>query len=157
MRGFVLVAAIGACAMLSSCDQDQQQAAQTAPAAPTCACRPTPPQETAAAAQPAIPAAHHRRHHWRSEQMAYSGSSEHRHWRGDYSRTDFTQSVLASYNYVSQSSVSYVEGDASYESGRYGDYSMHMRGRPFRETIAATMTGARMDPWHGYDVDCPRQ
>lgn len=87
--------------------------------------------------------------------------SEHRRWRGDYSRTDFSESVLAPYNYVSSSSVSYSESDASSEdSANYanGDYSvrMHRYDQRPHETIAATMTGERLDPWHGYDVDCPR-
>ncbi len=144
MRRILLIAALGACAALSGCDQGQQQTAQTtAPTAPVCACRPTAPQETAAAAQPAMPVVQrHRRRHARYA-MAWSG---HRRWHA-YTRTDFTESVLAPYNYVSGSSVSYIERDSG-----YAGYPAHAR----RETIAATMTGARLDPWHGYDVDCPR-
>jgi hypothetical protein len=157
MRGIWLVAAIGACAALSSCDQDQQQAAQTAPAAPppACACRPTAPQETAAAAQTAMPVSHHRHHSWRSRdsQMAWNG---HRHWRGDYSRTDFTESVLAPYDYVSQSRVSYAESEYSYSNADYReDRGMRYRGRRGGDTIPASMSGERLDPWAGYGVRCP--
>ena len=146
MRRILLLAAISVCAALSGCDQDQQTAQNAAPPAPVCACRPTAPQETAAATQTAasVSVMHHRRHHWRSERIAWNG---YRH--GRYTRTDFTESVLAPYNYVSGSSVSYVERNSS-----YGGYVV--RGRHVRETIAANMTGARLDPWHGYDVDCPQ-
>jgi hypothetical protein len=152
-----LVAA--ACAALASCDQGQQQTAQTAPAAPTCACRPTAPEETAAVAQTATPIAHRHHHRRHSEYASYSGSSWSENRHGDYSRTDFTQSVLAPYNYVSQSRVAVVESEARYESDNYanGEYRSRMRGRPFRETVAATMTGERLDPWHGYDVYCPER
>lgn len=71
-----------------------------------------------------------------------------------YARTTFTQSVLAPYNYVSQSHVTYIGSDAGYENGGYSRYT---HSHPFRDTIAATMTRARLDPWHGYDVDCPWQ
>lgn len=157
MRGIVLIAAIGACVALSSCDQDQQQVAQTAPPpAPTCACRATAPQETAAVVQtPAPVQAMHHRHHWRGEHYSNMAWNEHRRWRGGaYSRTDFTQSVQAPYDYVSGSSVSYYESTAYESTARYegSGYAMHPR-----QTIAATMTGARLDPWHGYDVDCPQR
>lgn len=166
MKAIWLVAAISACALLSSCDQDQQQAAQTAPAAPppACACRPTAPQETAAAAQTAMPVSHHHRHYWHSEHRDYAMNWNGRHhYRGDYSRTDFTESVLAPYDYVSQSSVSYSESETSYASddqSAYGDYRMHERGGYHgayrgRDTIAASMTGRRLDPWAGYGVRCP--
>jgi hypothetical protein len=150
MRTLWIVAAIGACAMISGCDQTPEQTAQVAaPPPPACACRPTPPQETASAAQTATqtPVAHHHRHHW---EMADSSWSGHQRWRGDYSRTDFTQSIQAPYDYVSQSSVTYVES---------GDYPMRSRGygRGYRDTIAATMTGERLDPWHGYGVYCPQR
>jgi hypothetical protein len=154
MRGIWLVAAIGACAALSSCDQDPQQTAQNAapPPPPACACRPTAPQETAAAVQPAMPGAHHRHRHWRSRdsRMAWNGRG---HWRGDYARTDFTESVLAPYDYVSASSVTYVESDASYSRS----YEMRYRGgyrRGGGDTIPASMSGERLDPWAGYGVRC---
>lgn len=142
MRLFMLAAALGACAMLSGCDQNQpQQVAQVASPAPTCACRPTPPLETASVAQPAPAIVHHHHRHW-----------AHRQWAGNYSRTDFTESVLAPYDYVSGSSVSYVESNES-----YGEYAPHPHGWHRHETYAAAMTGHRLDPWHGYDVDCPQR
>jgi hypothetical protein len=144
MRTLWIVAAIGACAMISGCDQTPDQTAQVAaPPPPACACRPTPPQETASAAQtaPLPPPVMHRHHHrWRTAS---------RGWRGDYSRTDFTESVQEPYDYVSTSRVSYTESNSS-----YGDYSY--RRRPMRDTIAATMTGERLDPWHGYGAYCDR-
>jgi hypothetical protein len=152
MRTIWLIAAIGACAALSSCDQDQQQAAQTAaPPAPACACRPTPPQETEAAAQTAAPVSQHRHHSRRSEHRDYAWNGRH-HWRNDYSRTDFSESVLAPYDYVSQSSVSYTENDYSGERAYdRGGYRHAYRG----DTIPASMNGERLDPWAGYDVRCP--
>jgi hypothetical protein len=148
MRALLIAAAIATCAIVSGCGQNQpQQTAQAA--APTCACRPTAPEETAAAArtaQSATPVVHrHRR--WRVARR------EHRRWRSAYSRTDFTQSVLAPYDYVSESRVvSYESRDARYDRG-YGRriYSRRWRGG---ETVAATMTGERLDPWYGYDVHC---
>lgn len=154
MRTIWLVAAIGACAALSSCDQDQQQAAQTAaPPAPACACRPTPPQETAAAAQNAAPVVQHSHHSWRSEHRDYAWNGHH-HWRNDYSRTDFSESVLVPYDYFSQSSVSYTENDTSGEQREYarGGYRHAYRSA---DTIPASMSGERLDPWAGYDVRCP--
>jgi hypothetical protein len=157
MRGIWLVAAMGACIALSSCDQDQQQTAQALPPAPppACACRPTAPQETAAAARMAGPIVHRRHHHWRSRDYA---RNEHRHWRGDYSRTDFTESVLAPYDYVSQSSVTTIETEDRYASNE--ERAAYMRGairdgRGNRDTIPASMTGRRLDPWAGYGVKCP--
>lgn len=72
-------------------------------------------------------------------------------WDRRYARKEFSESVLAPYNYVSRSRVTYSESEAGFENGGY------TRIRAFHDTIPATMSGARLDPWHGYDVDCPWQ
>lgn len=96
-----------------------------------------------------------RRHEESSRVVRYARDDRYGHdWRGDrapawthrYTRTNFTEGVLVPYNYVSHSQVTYVDRDAGYS-----------RNYPTRDTIPATMSGERLDPWHGYDVDCPRR
>jgi hypothetical protein len=221
MRWIWLVAVIGACATLTSCDDAGPSAQKTVSVPAACPCHPGTAQGKTTVAQTSAPAKlHHRRHHQRREHEAAHGTAQaagsnayasasntapdsgmtgvaragHPHgmadadrmapqyriivrnphrrnwerhhwanadnryagnWNRRYARREFTQSVLAPYNYVSHSRVTYVESAADYEN-RAG-YGPHMRGRAFRDTIAATMTGERLDPWHGYDVYCPEQ
>jgi hypothetical protein len=66
--------------------------------------------------------------------------------------------VLVPYNYISRSSVREI-GASREDYFAYRGYSMRERGhaRLSRDTIAATMTRERFDPWHGYDIYCPEQ
>ena len=154
---------------LTSCDMPasappQQQARAPAPAAP-CNCQ-----------QPSFPGEHlarlddvPHRHHMR--RTAYRAYGERYH--GSY--LSQSQSSVQTYGYVSASSVSYRSSETSdggYESdARYGYESGHHHyyrgqiswvdgyGRGYFQTgsatVAQTMTGRRLAPYRGYDVDCP--
>lgn len=150
---------------LAGCDQltapQQQQTAQVAPPAvapppPPCNCQPPAGQLTRLSYVP-----HHRRHHY----------------EGHGSYTSRSEESVDSYGYVSASSVSYSESNASASEGGGYDRDGYMAhghhyyrggvqwvdgyGRGYyggeRPTVAQTMTGKRMAVGHGYDVDCPDQ
>lgn len=117
--------------------------------APTAA--PAPPQETARYAPPP----HHRRHH---RSYAYGGGYA---WRSEYSEVS-----VETYDYRSDSRA-YVTGgigETGYgESGGGGAHGgwVDGYGRAHGDAGTAVHDRAagrrRLDPWHGYDADCPDQ
>jgi hypothetical protein len=149
---------------LAGCDMpgSHQQQVAVAPAPPPCNCgqaavTPPPPEHLARFSY--VPRHHYVRHHYYA---AYSGPA---HYRGGYT-TDYAQSSVDSYDYVSSSRASYSE--SSYAEGGYSEGGYASGGRVvwvdgygrgyFRNehtTVAASMRGRRLAAYHGYDVDCP--
>lgn len=177
MRVLIAATAIAAMALLSGCDQEPvHQASAGASIQPPCNCKPgqtastatgtgsttTPAATGSQAAATAASAAHgatkaqgkttrggRHGHAWRM--------ASYRHWSGRnwesrrvYSygrrmRHAYAHDGEAPYNYVSRSRVYSHEG-----YGRHHGWHRHV-------TFAATMSGERLDPWHGYDVNCDRR
>jgi hypothetical protein len=143
MRAMILAATL-ACAALSGCDQTPTAAvAPAAPAIPAPVIAAPPMQSVAQ-----IPATHrHRRRAWA---------------RGEDSRSEYSESDVSTYGYVSDSHSSSSEqtdvADASTRAGGglwvdgYGR-GYFMSGRVVR---AGTMRGKRLAPWKGYDKGCDR-
>lgn len=152
----LLAAAAGLAALaLTSCDINTgatRKADCNCTPAPVTA--PVPPAQTASYAPPAG----HRRHR---RSYAYGGARGYA-WRREYSEVS-----VETYDYHSDSS-SYVMGGESY-GGSGGERIAHGdahgdRTDGFDRTHSDAGTARyetagrqRMDPWHGYDVDCPDQ
>jgi len=169
MRAIVIAAVSGVMALsLASCDnpdtttpapQQQAQAVVPPPAPPPCNCQPEHLTRLSYGT-------HHYRHHYAREWVGERG------YHGSYT-SQSTKSVDI-YGYVSASSVSSYESGGyegaygGYES-RYGAYDARHRryyggqvtwvdgyGRGYFNsappTVAATMRGRRLAPWHGYDA-----
>ncbi|HEY5336810.1 MAG TPA: hypothetical protein VIJ85_01285 [Rhizomicrobium sp.] len=176
MRAFATIAAIGLLGTaLTGCDMPgsgQQQAA-----AP-CNCTGTPPATIVAAPSPtehltrlSYGTRHHYVRHRYYADVGYRNTTRRTpHYRGGYN-TDYSQQSVDAYDYVSSSRRSESRYSSSYSSsstsyGAYGEGSYGGRitwvdgyGRGYYNsgpvTVAATMRGPRLDPYHGYLVDCP--
>jgi hypothetical protein len=143
MRAMILAATL-ACAALSGCDQTPTVAlTPAAPAVPAPVVA-TPAVQTAAP----IPAIHRHRH------LAWT--------REENSQSEYSQSDVSTYGYVSDSHSSSGEqteiADASTRAG--GGLWVDGYGRGYftagRVVRAGTMRGKRLMPWKGYDKGCDR-
>jgi hypothetical protein len=157
-------------ASLGSCDMPGSHRQQAA-VAPPCDCAPH------ATTTPAPPAAHPtrfsyapRHHYIRHRYYAAEHHANYR-YRNRY-EIDRAQQSVDAYDYVSKSRVTrsdYSESGYS-ENGYASEYEGGYRrggrivwvdgyGRGYFSngpvTVAATMRGKRLAPYHGYDVDCP--
>jgi hypothetical protein len=149
MRAMILAATL-ACAALGGCDQTPTATvAPAAPAAqaPVAAPVPAPVQSAAQTESPAI----HRRHHhaWAHEED---------------SQSEYSESEVSTYGYISDSRNSYI-GE---EQSGYSDVSARPGGGLWvdgygrgyfasgRALRAGTMRGKRLAPWKGYDEGCDR-
>ncbi|HEY0105727.1 MAG TPA: hypothetical protein VGB91_06540 [Rhizomicrobium sp.] len=148
LAAFAILAAL----TVSSCDINTGT-----PKAAKVECNCAPPLQAAAVpAKPDIdmprPAHRHRRH--RADH--YAGGGYHAFaWRREYSEYS-----VSTYDYRSDSR-SYVTGGERYRTagGRADGYGYGHGGGAAAGIPAHYETGghgrARMDPWHGYDADCP--
>lgn len=149
----VLAAAAGLAALaLTSCDINTGATRKAdCNCTPAPATAPVPPAQTASYAPPP----EHRRHH---RSYAYGGARSYV-WRREYSEVS-----VETYDYHSDSR-SYAMGGESYSrsggerivdggahEGRGDDRPHGDAGTPVHYETAGH---SRMDPWHGYDVDCP--
>ena len=136
---------------LSSCDMPGSAPQQQSAAAAPCNCAASP----AAAPAPVehltrlsyAPVRHHRRH-YRSESTA--------NYRESY-ETDRSEQSIDTYDFRSSSRASYSQSRETAGYGRVVWVDGYGRGY-FNNgpvTVAATMRGKRLEPYHGYDVDCP--
>jgi hypothetical protein len=155
-------------ASLAGCDMPgshQQQVAVAPP--PPCNCASS-PATAAAPAEHLTRFAFARRHHYRPHR--YYAEARHSNYRGRY-ETDRSQQSVDAYDYQSSSRVSHSDySEREYEGGYSGGYDggyngggrivwVDGYGRGYFSngpvTVAATMRGKRLAPYHGYDVDCP--
>jgi hypothetical protein len=121
------------------------------------------PRFTPPDSEPTPPARHHyashRRHH-------YYGYRSHRSYDNGYRDYDSSASYsrTASYDYHSSSRVYYSSTRSSsygyqggyvnapvYQDGWQDGYGRYHRG----SAATGREHSARMDPWRGYDIDCP--
>ena len=152
---------------LAGCDMPGSQQQQVAVAAPPCHCTTTPPATMTPPPEPTehltrfsyAPRHHYFRHRYYGE--AYYRPAYHSRYavyRGRYTINRSQQSVDA-YDYVSSSRVTQSDySESGYENtGRVVWVDGYGRGY-FNNgpvTVAATMRGKRLLPYHGYDADCP--
>jgi hypothetical protein len=174
---WITAASLLAAVSLSGCDwidgKPQQTVAVAVPAAP-CNCRPAAAPEPLTRLSYAAPR-RVRHHDW---PRSYSSGGNYRH-REHYSHGEgyvHGADAVDSYGYVSASRVDYTETSESsgaYEEdyargGAYAGSHRYYRGdiawvdgygrgyyRGGAPTVAQSMTGKRLAPYHGYDVDCP--
>jgi hypothetical protein len=154
---------------LTSCDMPGSHERQAALTPPPCNCATTPP-----AAMTSPPAEHLRRfsyaprHHYIRHR--YYAQYVHSRYRSRYD-VDYSQQTVDAYDYVSSSHVTRSAYSRSgyaggYYAGGYEDGYGSRRivwvdgyGRGYFSngpvTVAATMRGKRLDPYHGYNADCP--
>jgi hypothetical protein len=155
MRAIIFTVALAAVA-LSGCDQTPT--ATVAPPAQACNCQPAAPAPVVAPAptQAAYPVLR-RRHHRAWARREYS--------RSDDSESEYSQSEISTYGYVSDSrsiETGEEQGDYSEASAqaRNGGVWVDGYGRGYdtdgHAVRAGTMRGKRLAPWRGYDADCDR-
>jgi hypothetical protein len=144
-------------ANLAGCDMPGSHQQQAAAAPPPCNCAPPPPP---AAAMPPPPEHMTRlsyapRHHTYGHR--YYAEARHIYYRSRY-ETDRAQQSVDAYDYQSSSRVTRSDySESGYGGGRIVWVDGYGRGYFSNGpvTVAATMRGKRLAPYHGYDVDCP--
>jgi hypothetical protein len=156
MRALATISAVTLLsAGLAGCDMPGSQQQQAAVAPPPA----TAPTTTPATVTPPPDPNEHLARLSYAPQHSYV---RHRHYTAaryrSHDENNRSQQSVDAYNYVSSSSVtrsSYSE--SSYGSGQIVWVDGYGRGY-FNNgpvTVAATMRGQRLAPYHGYNVDCP--
>ena len=143
MRATILAATL-ACAALCGCDQTPT--ATVAPAAPVA---PAPVAAPPAAPTPSVaqyPTTHrHHRHAWAREES---------------SQSEYSESEVSTYGYVSDSRSSSGEQSEVADARAGGGLWVDGFGRGYftsgHARRAGTMHGKRLAPWKGYDAGCDR-
>lgn len=166
-------------ASLVGCDMPGSHQSQAA-ATPPCNCTTTPPGTMTPPPEPTehltrfsyAPHRHYVRHRHYYGEARYRDYAEAHYRSAYYSRYDSyrAQQSVDAYDYVSSSRVTRSDySENGYAVGYEGGYANGYRGgrvvwvdgygRGYFSngpvTVAATMRGKRLLPYHGYDADCP--